>query len=60
MGDCGWSGPDRARWFSWFLTGAAKASWKLSLNTADKANWSPIVVVFKGEYGVQFDPHTAY
>ena len=26
-GDCGWSHKDRAQWFSWFLTGPAKATW---------------------------------
>ena len=59
-GDCGWKDPDRARWFSWFLTGAANASWLHSLKPADKTRWDTIVAVFKGEYGVHLDPRTAY
>ena len=30
------------------------------MKTADKASWESIVKVFKGEYGVQLDPKTAY
>ena len=59
-GDCGWSHKDRAQWFSWFLTGPAKATWLHSLKTTDKASWESIVKVFKGEYGVHLDPRTAY
>ena len=59
-GDCGWSHKDRAQWFSWFLTGPAKATWLHSMKTTDKASWESIVKVFKGEYGVHLDPRTAY
>ena len=59
-GDCGWKDKDRAQWFSWFLSGPAKATWLHSMKTTDKANWESIVKVFKGEYGVHLDPRTAY
>ena len=59
-GDCGWNDKDRAQWFSWFLTGPAKATWLHSIKTTDKANWKSIVKVFKGEYGIHLDPRTAY
>ena len=59
-GVCGWKDKDRAQWFSWFLSGPAKATWLHSMKTTDKANWESIVKVFKGEYGVHLDPRTAY
>ena len=37
--DCQWSDEERARWFSWFITGPAKATWQRTLNRDDKAAW---------------------
>ena len=59
-GDCGWTDQLRARWFSWFLTGAAKNTWQRTLNAEDKATWASIVLSYKGHYGVHLDPRTAY
>ena len=59
-GDCGWDNKNQAQWFSWLLTGPAKATWLHSIKTTDKANCKSIVKVFKGEYGIHLDPRTAY
>ena len=59
-GDCGWDDKSRAKWFSWFLTGQAKASWQHTLKAEDKVQWERIKEVFKGEYGIHLDPRTAY
>ena len=59
-GDCNWDDGSRAKWFSWFLTGPAKASWQHTLKTEDKSQWERIKEVFKGEYGIHLDPRTAY
>ena len=59
-GDCGWDDKCRAKWFSWFLTRQAKASWQHTLKAEDKAQWERIKEVFKGEYGIHLDPCTAY
>ena len=59
-GDCDWNNPDRARWFSWFLIGAAKVSWLHILKPIDRTSWDTIVAVFKRGYGVHLDPRTAY
>ena len=58
--DCGWSNQQRARWFSWFLTGPAKATWQHTVKERDKASWSKIVEIYRGQYGVHLDPRTAY
>ena len=42
-GDCGWTDQLRARWFSWFLAGAAKHTWQRTLTAEDKASWTSIV-----------------
>ena len=59
-GDCGWTDQLRARWFSWFLAGAAKHTWQRTLTAEDKASWTSIVQNHKGHYGVHMDPRTAY
>ena len=59
-GDCGWTDQLRARWFSWFLAGAAKHTWQRTLTAEDKASWASIVQNYKGHYGVHMDPRTAY
>ena len=59
-GDCGWTDELRARWFSWFLSGAAKHTWQRTLSKEDKAQWESIVKSYKGHYGVHMDPRTAY
>ena len=58
--DCGWTDQLRARWFSWFLTGAAKHAWQRTLNAEDKATWASIVQSYKGHYGVHVDPRSSY
>ena len=58
--DCGWNDRERARWFSWFITGPAKATWQRTLKQTDKSSWQKIVEVYKGQYGVHLDPRTAY
>ena len=58
--DCGWTDDMRARWFSWFVSGPAKATWQRTLTTEQKADWKSIVKVFQGQYGVHVDPRTAY
>ena len=50
--DCGWKNDQRARWFSWFLSGPVKATWQRSLKDADKASWERIVEVYRGQYGI--------
>jgi len=47
-------------WFSWFLTGPAKGTWQHSVKEDDKAMWSKIVEIYRGQYGVHLDPRTAY
>ena len=51
---------DRARWFSWFVTGPAKLTWQRTLKQTDKTSWKNIVAIYKGQYGVHLDPRTAY
>ena len=58
--DCQWSDQERARWFSWFITGPAKATWQRTLKVDDKSSWGRIVEVYKGQYGIHLDPRTAY
>ena len=58
--DCGWRDKMRARWFSWFVSGPAKATRQRSLTSEQKADWKSIVKVFRGQYGVHLDPRTAY
>ena len=58
--DYRWSDRDRARWFSWFVTGPAKLAWQRTLKQTDKTSWKNIVAIYKGQYGVHLDPRTAY
>ena len=58
--DCGWSNQQRARWFSWFLSGPAKGTWQHTVKEGDKTSWSKIVGIYRGQYGVHLDPRTAY
>ena len=58
--DCGWTDDMIARWFSWFVSGPAKATWQRTLTNQQKADWKSIVKVFQGQYGVHVDPRTAY
>ena len=58
--DCGWSNADRAKWFSWFLSGPAKSTWQRTLKSTHKESWEEIVSVYRGQYGVHMDPRTAY
>ena len=37
--DYHWSDQDRARWFSWFVSGPAKLTWQRTLKESDKASW---------------------
>ena len=50
----------RSRWFSWLVSGPAKATWQRSLTSEQKADWKSIVKVFRGQYLVHLDPRTAY
>lgn len=34
---CDWSNEQRAHWFSWFITGAAKVTWQRTLIAEDKS-----------------------
>ena len=38
-GDCGWNDTDRAKWFSWFLSGPAKSTWQQTLKSTHKGSW---------------------
>ena len=58
--DCGWSDKTRARWFSSFIVGPAKATRQRTLQSEDKACWEKIVEVKRGQYGVHLDSRTAY
>ena len=55
-----WDDEKRAKWFSWFLEGPAKATWQRTLTTEERASWSSITSIFQGQYGVHMDPRTAY
>ena len=58
--NCGWSDEQRARWFSWFITGPAKITWQRTLTSEDKLSWERIKTVYKAQYGIHIDPRTAY
>ena len=58
--NCGWSDVQHAKWFSWFLSGPAKATWQRTLRMEDKSLWSKIVKIFRGQYGVHLDLRIAY
>ena len=58
--DCGWDDEKRARWFSWFLSGPAKATWQQTMSAEHKADWGKIMEVYRGQYGIHLDPRTAY
>ena len=57
---CGWQDKQRMKWFSWFLSGPAKATWQRTLKDQDKASWQSIVKIYRGQYGVHLDPRIAY
>lgn len=50
----------KAKWFSWFLSGPAKATWQCTLKNTDKVSWQKIVEIYRGQYGVHLDPRIAY
>ena len=58
--DFGWDDEKRAKWFSWFLEGPAKATWQRTLTTEERTSWASITDIFQGQYGVHMDPRTAY
>ena len=58
--DCGWDDEKRARWFFWFLSGPAKATWQKTMSAEHKADWGKIMEVYRGQYGIHLDPRTAY
>ena len=58
--DCKWTDKQRAQWFSWFLSGAAKSTWQRTLRKEEKKSWTDIVRIYKGHYGVHMEPRTAY
>ena len=57
---CGWQDKQRAKWFSWFLSGPAKATWQRTLKDNEKESWQSIVKIYRGQYGVHLDPRIAY
>ena len=57
---CSWTDHERAKWFSWFLSGSAKVTWQRTVKTEDKTSWQKIVEIFRGQYGIHMDPRTAY
>ena len=58
--NCGWTDEQCSRWFSWFLSGPAKATWQRTLTEKDKNSWSKIVKIYRGQYGIHMDPRIAY
>jgi len=58
--DCKWTDELRARWFSWFVEGPAKATWQQTLTTEEKTSWSSIKKTYKAQFGIHMDPQTAY
>ena len=58
--DCSWTDNERARWFSWFLSGSAKVTWQRTVKIENKTSWQKIVETFRGQYGIHMDPRTAY
>ena len=58
--NCGWDDIQRAKWFSWFLSGPAKATWQRTLTAEDKSLWTRIVQIYRGQYGIHMDPRIAY
>ena len=36
--DCKWTDQQRAQWFSWFLSGAAKSTWQRTLRKEEKSH----------------------
>jgi len=58
--DCEWCDELRARWFSWFLAGAAKHTWQHTFSRYDKMQWDSIVASYRGHYGVHIVPRMAY
>jgi len=57
---CGWDDNQRSKWFSWFLSGPAKATWQRTLKEKDKRSWKKIVEIYRGQYGIHLDPRIAY
>ena len=58
--DCKWTDELRARWFSWFVEGPAKATWQRTVTTEEKASWNSIKTLYKAQFGIHMDPQTAY
>ena len=58
--DFEWIDEKRAKWFSWFLEGPAKATWQCMLTDEERTSWTAIARIFQGQYGVHMDPRTAY
>ena len=58
--DFEWDDDKRAKWFSWFLEGPAKATWQRMLTDEERTSWTAIARIFQGQYGVHMDPRTAY
>ena len=59
MTDCGWSDDLKARWFSWFLAGAAKHIWQCTLSGEDTTKWSSIVASYRSHYRFYIELKTA-
>ena len=60
IGHCSWNDEQKAKWFSWFLSGAAKATWQRTLKDTNTTSWQKIVEIYCGQYGGHLDPCIAY
>ena len=58
--DCKWTNDLRAKWFSRFVDGPAKATWLQTLTAEEKTSWSSIETIYQAQFGVHMDPQTAY
>ena len=59
--DFTWSSDTRAKWFSWFVEGPAKATWQRTLSAEERGSCRvSIKKIFQGQYGTHMDPRTAY
>ena len=58
--DFTWSSDTRAKWFSWFVEGPAKATWQRTLSAEERGSWVSIKKIFQGQYGTHMGPRTAY
>ena len=51
---------NRAKWFSWFLSGPAKATSQCTLKDTGKISWQKIIEIYRSQYGIHLDPCIVY